>query len=1320
MVNIDINDTQAYNYTDLDGKSICPQKSQLLKDLKASVKNKVKQHYYHEFYINWERNAIDCEEFKQHSDYLANFNAFVVTRVRKLIDRFTKHRPTLPKRICNHDTVKVLQLESDFLANVTQYRNLTYEQKFTDGNLGKSLSSKLENTCWLIEEEIDSGKSALLASIYYEYYKDSIVLGQFINEHFRPSPAALKRNFELLLGWKLKENYRLDIQSLLIKASEKSKNVILLIDNLHLVSSQTDSNHDFEWIFQKLPSSVHIVCSISPNALNLNEEQLGEDLLGLIIQTITASAVGITEVEILDVLSINNDAVLLAVPANELSNLLRFPFSVWLYARKYLKPLFSTYHFKGRELWKWRNEDVRKSLKSLYFKTAESFKNTHKCLADYFSNKWINHKPLVVPERSIQIIEPYSCCRYLTPHPLLYSEYLYNYRRITELGQHFLHSVDIETVKCNIYFNLESLISLIQALGVHFLLEEIDLVLRHFFDTELHVLRDTIIACHKILEEDTLQLPVEIIGRLRNIEFGKDFPNISDLMLQCVQWCDSNTKPLLVPLSSWLPDPRQKTLITLNIPSTKAIITGETQFLTISTKENIIKMYHIASKQLIRSSFPLKSSVIFLLDCKDDRIAVSTADGSVIIWNLINGKFDGFLKQSSPIRANVLANVGDNLLLGNSDGSMDSFNLNTLEVVDKLKHHSDAITGLRVSKDGEYTVCTSRDKTVKCLSSDNLAVIMEISDENLNQPIILMSISSNNLFLVLYLEDGTVQIRSLVTGTFIHNLQNPLPKLTSLAVCSEGIFLSCATENHMVHLFNIRSTELLESNKVESRVHTTFLFPNDFVLMNAGADSIEFSTLLKRENAQTEKDRHRNVVNCVTVSRDGKMAVSGSKDTTLRVWSVDSGSLTDILEGHSGQVTCVAIANENAFIASGSADRTVKIWSIVLAEVVTNYEQHNSTVTCVNVLADNMRILSAEEEGKALLWNAEDGSTLLSCSCHTNLLAVSPISKLVFAGDGGCTAKLWLLNTGDVVGTLTHTDKITCVGFSPDNEYIVTGSMDNSLKIWLASSAKLTQVLVEHETHVTAVSVCSKTVVSGDKDGLVLLWDIEFGNVKQRMMGHTASIERVLTASDSSIIFTTDFAGEIRVWMSKTAKLLARIDLHYPIENIVISVSASHLVARITNSIHVPLLCLHNSPAKVLPRAAIELGSTNSLHVNPDMLQNQISGLNLSREVSTEIENNDEKLPLPFKWHQKRELSEFPVPSTILAERQVKSDIYYDEEEPGSSSGGLGSTTSTTIAPLQKVVAAQQQHKVQKSLPREKKENNKKKKEKKSSICCTL
>lgn len=823
---INLDEPEADNYTDLVGKTICPKKSQLLKDLKASVKNKVKQHYYHEFYINWERNAIDCEQFKQHSDYLTNFNAFVVTRVKKLIDKFTKHKPILPKRICNNDLVQVLQLESDFLANIAQYQHLINDQKIIDGSLEKSLSSKLDNTCWLIEEEMDSGKSALLASIYYEYYKDSIVIGQFINEQSRINSRLLKKNIEKLLAWKLNENSQIGINNLFTKANEKSKKIIILIDNLHFVklmpssspksstfssststtimstslssssssssstAKKTSTVDEFDWIFQKLPNSIHIICSISPNALNLKnrlfkrhnikfsiengvqyiqkigreltieeefivkkilkedgswflaqlikhnlvndicklrekdidadetftyfyikellnftEEHLGEDLQSVLMKTITSSAIGLTEVEILDILSLNNDALLLTIPQSELTNLLRFPYSVWLYVKKYLKPLFTINHFKGRELWIWRNEEIRKIIKSLYFKTAESIQNTHNYLADYFGNKWINHKPLVLPEKSIQIIEPHSCCRYLTPHPLIYSEYLYNYRRIAELGQHLLHSVDIDVLKYTIYFNLESLISLIQALGVHFLIEEIDLVLRHVFDTELHVLRDTIIACHEILEEDTLQLPVEIIGRLRNIEFGKNFPNISDLMLQCVQWCDSNTKPLLVPLSSWLPDPRRKSLIKLNIQSTKAIINRKTQFIVTSTVENTIKMYHISSKRLIRTSYALKSHVIFLLDCKDDRIAASTADGSVILWNTNSGKFDAFLKEPTTVRTNVMANIGDLLLLGNNDGSIHSFNLNTLEVVDKLKHHSDAIIGLNVSKDEEYLVC---------------------------------------------------------------------------------------------------------------------------------------------------------------------------------------------------------------------------------------------------------------------------------------------------------------------------------------------------------------------------------------------------------------------------------------------------------------------------------------------------------------------------------------------------------------------------------------------------------------------------------------
>ena len=54
--------------------------------------------------------------------------------------------------------------------------------------------------------------------------------------------------------------------------------------------------------------------------------------------------------------------------------------------------------------------------------------------------------------------------------------------------------------------------------------------------------------------------------------------------------------------------------------------------------------------------------------------------------------------------------------------------------------------------------------------------------------------------------------------------------------------------------------------------------------------------------------------------------------------------------------------------------------------------------------------------------------------------------------------KMWSVEDGVVVQDITHTEKITCVAYSTDSQYVVTGSADMSLKVWEAATGKLTQV----------------------------------------------------------------------------------------------------------------------------------------------------------------------------------------------------------------------------------------------------------------------
>ena len=69
-------------------------------------------------------------------------------------------------------------------------------------------------------------------------------------------------------------------------------------------------------------------------------------------------------------------------------------------------------------------------------------------------------------------------------------------------------------------------------------------------------------------------------------------------------------------------------------------------------------------------------------------------------------------------------------------------------------------------------------------------------------------------------------------------------------------------------------------------------------------------------------------VNSVVFSTDGRWALSGSSDKTLRLWDVASGRCMRIFEGHTDKVTSLALSADEHWLLSGSADRTVRVWEL--------------------------------------------------------------------------------------------------------------------------------------------------------------------------------------------------------------------------------------------------------------------------------------------------------------------------------------------------------------------------------------------------------
>ena len=68
----------------------------------------------------------------------------------------------------------------------------------------------------------------------------------------------------------------------------------------------------------------------------------------------------------------------------------------------------------------------------------------------------------------------------------------------------------------------------------------------------------------------------------------------------------------------------------------------------------------------------------------------------------------------------------------------------------------------------------------------------------------------------------------------------------------------------------------------------------------------------------------------------------------------------------------------------------------------------------------------------------------LNSSCHN-----PPCSEETVSGSFDNTIKIWNLQTGELKNTLTgHTDLVYAVAISPDGQTLVSGSKDNTIKMW--------------------------------------------------------------------------------------------------------------------------------------------------------------------------------------------------------------------------------------------------------------------------------
>ncbi|GLC33664.1 hypothetical protein PLESTM_000098000 [Pleodorina starrii] len=121
---------------------------------------------------------------------------------------------------------------------------------------------------------------------------------------------------------------------------------------------------------------------------------------------------------------------------------------------------------------------------------------------------------------------------------------------------------------------------------------------------------------------------------------------------------------------------------------------------------------------------------------------------------------------------------------------------------------------------------------------------------------------------------------------------------------------------------------------------------------------------------------HRLAVYCCTYDNSGRRIITGSDDYLVKIWSAETGVLLKSCRGHDAEVTDFAVSRDNAMLASGDVAHTIRVWSLqegTLGWPVSVLSGHTNVVSYLDFHPHlTEALLSCSTDGTARVWNARD------------------------------------------------------------------------------------------------------------------------------------------------------------------------------------------------------------------------------------------------------------------------------------------------------------------------------------------------------------
>lgn len=404
-------------------------------------------------------------------------------------------------------------------------------------------------------------------------------------------------------------------------------------------------------------------------------------------------------------------------------------------------------------------------------------------------------------------------------------------------------------------------------------------------------------------------------------------------------------------------------------------------------------------------------------------------------------------------------------------------NFQTGEVKALLKGHINVIYGLAFSPDGNKLILGSADKTAR------------IWDVRTQKTIHVLKGHTNSIYPVAFSPDGTLAVTgsfdntlklwNAKSGSLIKTLKGHTDKVRSVAFTPDGKYLLSGSYDKTISLWDgITGTfikKLVEQNRT---VDSLSISPDGTkLLIGLGSGSGNVFSIPSGKKI-TSFTKHNNIVMATDISPDGRTAATGGgNNNEIYLWDLTTGKVIQEMVGKGKVIWSVGFAKDGRSVA----------WGII--------PQRGNRINHFTPLKQSFHIKSDSR-----IFELSMGSEITSDSNF--IRGIESVGSLSIRTKAGKMHKtLEILKNGRVVHEVTrgstYGDKHESLTLTPDGQTVIRGGSWGVVASYNPQTGNKIHAFIGHTSDVwgVAASSDSRFLVSGSADQTVRLWEIDTGKL---------------------------------------------------------------------------------------------------------------------------------------------------------------------------------------------------------------------------------